>query len=85
MSCRVFGKRIEDSIFFEIIKEAKKNKKIKINITYLQTAKNKVLRTLIERLKFVKKSCKQEKKLYELNIFQRKSKNKNYCRIKYER
>lgn len=85
MSCRVFGKRIEDSIFFEIIKEAKKNKKIKINITYLQTAKNKVLRTLIERLKFVKKSCKQEKKLYELNIVQRKSKNKNYCRIKYER
>jgi FkbH-like protein len=85
MSCRVFGKKIEDSIFFEILKEAKKNNKTKINITYLQTAKNKVLQTLIERLEFKKKNCKQEKELYELNVIQNKFENINYCRINYER
>lgn len=84
MSCRVFGKKIEDSIFFEILKEATKNKKKFIYITHIQTEKNKILLPLIEKLEFVKKSFKQKNKLYELSIAQRKSKKKNYCKIYYE-
>jgi FkbH-like protein len=84
MSCRVFGKKIESSIFLEIIKEAKKNKKLKINITYLLTAKNKVLRTLLEELKFKKKNCKYGKEKYELDVYKNQSNNINYCKINYE-
>ena len=84
MRCRVFGKKIESSIFLEIIKEAKKNKKLKINITYLLTAKNKVLRTLLEELKFKKKNCKYGKEKYELDVYKNQSNNINYCKINYE-
>ena len=54
MSCRVFNKSIENSIMWELIKDAKKNMKERIDIHYKKNNKNLILKDILNSLGFSK-------------------------------
>ncbi|MDC0125106.1 HAD-IIIC family phosphatase [Candidatus Pelagibacter sp.] len=68
MSCRVFKRTLEHSIFYEFLKKAKeKNIKI-IKGIYIPTSKNKIVSNLYEEMGFVLKNKLDGTKTYELNL-----------------
>ena len=58
MSCRILGRKIENSIIDHIVKELKKRNKVKLNAKFIQTSKNNLCKEFLPNygFKFLKKN-----------------------------
>lgn len=86
MSCRVFRRGIEESVFDWLLQYCKENKIYEIRAEYVETEKNKVVADLYERLGFVLQSYDADdmRYKYKYHVPEVLPKIKTYCEVSYE-